>query len=187
MTKREVFTLKEVEYDISYSLKNAPERSESSYKKLLIPCGVLGVLLAILSIFQPKIGLIGLLILAIVAIVSVIFELLFSKHRVKSVSIDDYEIDTAILSYAEEEHYKQIRAGVNIRHSRKINNYTLHFENGKSFRLPKDNYAWSKERSMSDFAIFHSSHRGDLFIVAVKKDSFEIAMAYPAEFFEYKK
>ena len=186
MPKKEIVTLKEIERDIIHSLKKAPEISESTYKKWAIPFGILGGVFGILTLIQPKIGMTGLLILLMVGIVGIVIETVLFRYKIKSVCIEDYKIESAVLSHVEEEHYKVKGAGVKTRHSRLASVYTLHFENGRSLRLPKDNYSWSQERLMSDFAIYQSSHRGDPFIIVVKKDSEEIVMAYPTDFFEYK-
>lgn len=185
MSTKEIVTLKEIEHDIKNSLKTSQEIPESSYRKWAIPGGIWGVLMAILSIFQLKIALLGLFIVIIVAVFAIIIEALVLKHKRKSFCIDDYEVAIAALSHTEEEHYKQSR-GVRVRRGRKVNNYTLWFENKRSWRVPKHNYTWSKEHEMSDLAIFQSSHRGDIFIVVINKISCNIVMAYNTEFFEYK-
>lgn len=186
MPKKEIVTLKEVEHDIKNSIKTAQEIPESSYRKWAIPCGILGVLMAILTVFHPKIALLGLFTIIIVAVVGSIIEIEVRKHKRKSFCIDDYEVAIATLSHTEEEHYKQTGGGVRVRHSKQVNNYILWFENEKIWRVPKNNYTWSKEREMSDCAIYQSSHRGDSFIVVITKVSCDIVMAYNTEFFEYK-
>ena len=68
---------------------------------------------------------------------------------------------------------------------KEITNSFLHFENGKSWCIPKENYPWSKE-IMSDSAILQSANQGDRFIVVMAKESGEILMGYHTDFFEYK-
>ncbi|MBQ9783750.1 MAG: hypothetical protein IJW44_04450 [Clostridia bacterium] len=186
MAKREVFTLKEVERDIVYSMKHAPEMSESSYKRMLVPCAILGGILGVFSVFQPKIGLIVLLVFVLAFILSCVLGGLKKRHRIKSVRMEDYQLEVVPLSHKEEEHYRQRRGGARVRRSKQIDNYTLHFENGKSLRLPKDNYCWSRERPMSDHALYQCVYRGSECILVTHKESGRIVMAYPAEYFEYK-
>ena len=64
--------------------------------------------------------------------------------------------------------------------------YIMRFENGKSWNIPKDNYTWSGEHPMSDRTLYQSTHPRDLFLTVTKKDTGEIVMAYPTEYFEYK-
>jgi len=187
MANKEIITLERIEQDLIQSLKKPQELSESSYKNRSVPSILLGAGLAILSIFNPKIGLYGLFALITVAIVGTIIELSALRHKRKNVCICDYEITTMKLSDTAEEHYVQKGAGVRFRHTRQVNNYTLRFENGKIWNIPKENYTWSKDGPMSDFFIYQNAHRTDLFIVVENKDTGKIAMAYHADHFEYKK
>ncbi len=105
------------------------------------------------------------------------------KVRTKNVSISDYEIHTETVSHTIAESYL---ARVGRRHSERINNYTVCFENGKNWRIPIDNYLWSTERPMSAFAIYQSTHREDTLFVVTEKGTGVPVMAYPAAFFAYK-
>ena len=186
MPKKEIVTLKEIERDIKNSLKMGKEMSRSSYLKGAIPCAVLGVILGIISIFQPQIIVnVFLLLIAVVvgviAVVGAIIEVSTRKHKRNSVRMDDYDVSFASLSHTEEEHYIE----TSHHYSRQVNIYTLEFEDGREWIIPKVNYTWSQEFTMSDFTISLSSHPGDSFIVVARKDTRDIVMAYQAEFFEY--
>ena len=63
--------------------------------------------------------------------------------------------------------------------------YRLHFENGKSLQIPRLNFTWSEEQSMSDASLYNEAHRGDGFYLAVHKETGKIAMAYPKNRFRY--
>ena len=124
-------------------------------------------------------GIIALIVLPIIWFIISRFRL---RHGIKKVSIDDYEVTEAVVSHTKEEEFV-VRY---YKHSETILVYTIYFENGKKWDIPKDNYLWSVERPMSDFAIFQTAHRGDLFTVVSRKENGEIVMAYDTEFFEYK-
>ena len=64
--------------------------------------------------------------------------------------------------------------------------YRLHFENGKSLQIPRLNFTWSEEQSISDAALYNEAHRGDGFYLAVHKETGKIAMAYPKSRFVYQ-
>jgi hypothetical protein len=119
--------------------------------------------------------LIVLLVIGIVAHVRL-------RCRIKRVSFENYEIRQETVKSVARESY--VAKGPKW-HSERVGNYTLFFESGKSWRIPKDNYLWSEERPMSDFAGFQSAHRGDTFLAVVKKDTEDVVVAYHTTVFEY--
>ena len=183
MAKKEIITLTQIEQDIIHSLKEPQEMSKSTYKKWRIPCAIIGGLLVVVSIFYPTIGVYSLLILLVAGCAGGAIEYLLLRRKRKNVCIVDYDVTTEVLSNKVEESYS---APAGKHRSRTVTNYTLFFENGEGWRIPQDNYLWSEERPMSDFYIYQNSHRGDAFIVVIKKDTGKIAMAYDTEFFKYK-
>lgn len=184
MAKKEIVTLEDIEQDISNSLKEYKEMSGSTHKKLAIPASILGAILGIVSVFYLKLPLYLLIVISIAIPVSITVEYLLNRKKRKNFRIDDYEITTEVLAHKIEDTYTVTYRRY---HHETVRIFTLYFENGKSWRIPEDNYLWCEERPMSEFAVYQSSHRGNVFIVAVKKDTGEIAMAYNTEFFEYKK
>lgn len=186
MANKQILTKTEIEKDIINALKNPPNMSEASYKKTTIPAIIIAVLLVVIEFIYPIFILWVLIALVVFLIGSAIFNHFRLKNRIKRVSINDYYITKEVVHSISEEHYRAERGGKR-RRTEQINNYTVRFENGKSWRIPKDNYLWSVERPMSDCAIFRSTHREDVFIVVTKKDTNEIVMAYHTDFFEYKK
>lgn len=179
MAKKQILTRSEIEKDIINVFKQPQEMSESSYKKWTIP----SVIIACIEFIYPIFILWVVLALVIFLIASSIISRFRLKRHIKNVSIDDYEIKTEVVANTTEESY--VKKGPKW-HSKRVNNYTIRFENGESWRIPEDNYPWSKERRMSGFAIFQSTHRGDVFMVVIKKDTGKIVVAYNTEFFEYK-
>ena len=183
--KKQILTNTEIEKDIINALKNPPNMSEASYKKLTIPAIIIDVLLVVIEFIYPLFIFWLLLALIVFLIGSAIFNLFRLKKRVQNVTINDYDITTENVHSTTGEHYRAERGGKR-RRTKQINNYTIRFENGKIWRIPKDNYLWSVECPMSDFAIFQRTHREDAFFVVTKKDTDEIVMAYHTDVFEYK-
>lgn len=182
--EKETVSPTQIQQDIIHSLQNPPNMSEASYKKWTIPFLLPACLLGVAAFLYPKLLFYGLLVLIPALLLLCTVNHFRIQYKVKKVSINDYDVTTDVLSHSSEERYV---AKGHRHHGKVITNYTLHFENGADWRIPKDNYLWSTERPMSDAAIFQSSHRGDGFIVVTKKDTGKIAMAYHTDFFEYKK
>ena len=53
MAKKQTLTDTEIEKDIVNSLKNQPKESEASYKRRIIPCFILAILLVIIEFIYP--------------------------------------------------------------------------------------------------------------------------------------
>ena len=181
--KKEILTLEHIEEDLIHSAKTPREMSKDEYTKLRAVAIIISVLLVIVWFINYEVGLYCFMGVVAVNFVAIIVELGL-RRRKKRISVDDYEVSTEVLANTVEEAYRQDRGR---RRSRTVNNYTLRFENGRSWRIPETNYEWAEEHKMSDFSIYRSAHRGDTFIVVSHKETGEIAMAYDTEFFEYKK
>ena len=184
LSKKQIVTSGEIVQDIITSLKAPDEMSKESYKKITIPCIIVAVIFAIIELVYPKFILFALLSFIPFLVVLSIINHFKIKRKMKNIHIDDYIITTAVLSHKEHDGY--VAKGPKW-HSKKVNVYTLNFENGECWRIPPKNYNWSERNAMSDFGIYQSAHRGDVFIVVTKKDSAKIVMAYHTDFFEYKK
>ena len=170
MTKKQMLTITEIEKDIISALKNPPKESAASYKRLTVPCIIIAVLLVVIECIYPIFILWFLLALIVFGIVYSIFDRFRLKNKIKNVTINDYEITTEIVHSTEQEHYRA-ETGSSIRHRRteQINNYIIRFENGKSWRIPKELYSWSERLRMHDVGIRNSTHRGDTMIVVTEK------------------
>lgn len=186
MSKKIVITRAEIEKDIINALKQPQEMSKEAYKKLTIPSIIIACLLIIIEFVYPIFILWLLLAILISLPVIGIISHFRLKHKIKRVSSDDYDITIETVHSIAEEHYRAERGG-KFRRTELVNNYTIRFENGKNWRVPKENYPWSEKLRMSDVGIYKSTHREDVFIVVTKKDTSEIVMAYHTDFFEYKK
>ncbi len=184
MTKKQILTSTTIEKDIINAIKQPADISKASYKKLLPFAFIAAILLVVAEIFYPQFILWALLALVIYFLGYYIYKQVSLKKTIKNLSIDDFYITTEIVHSTNEEHYKI--HGNKWRRGEWKNIYTICFENGKSWRIPKDNYLWSVERLMSDFAIFQSTNRGDIMLIVAKKDTNEIVMAYHTDFFQCK-
>lgn len=186
MVKKQTLTDTEIEKDIVNSLKNPPKESEASYKRRTIPCFILAILLVIIEFIYPIFIVWFLLALIAFVIIYSIFDYFRLKNKIKNVTVNDYDITTEIVHSTEEEHYIAV-TGVSIRHRRaeQIDNYIIRFENGKSWRIPKELYSWSERLRMHDVDIRNSTHRGDTMIVITEKNSGKIVVAYNTEIFDY--
>ncbi len=181
--KKEIVTKKQIEADIQNSLQEVQRMTLATYKKWTIPAVIIALALAGISIVSPKIGMWGLVGVLVFGIVMGIAEHLLLLRKRKNVSMDDYEITSEPLSDKWNEVYSKRIAR---RRRKSINSFFLRFESDKIWLIPENNYEWIAEGGMSDFYIYQNVHREDTFIVVKSKDTGEIAMAYPAAFFEYK-
>lgn len=183
MPKKQILTNSDIENDIKNILKRPANLSNAEYRKSLTPLLVIdGLVIVGMLAFQAHYKLV--LLVAIIIIAAYLTVDRFRKKKsIKNVSIEDYEIKNEAISYIKEEVYIS-------NHRSRINRYTsvyiMHFEDGKTYNIPKNNYVWSKECPMSDRTLYEMTHRGDIFTVVTKKDTGEIVMTYPTDYFEYK-
>ena len=185
MAKKLIFTDSEIEKDIISAIKRPADRSQNKgRKRWLFDVGAL-VVLFVLGVVYPKLYFLIFIAILLIMVVGSILFFIHRKKTIKKVSIDDYYLTYEIVHSIDEEHYVKGRYNRYERYE-EIDIYTLRFDSGKVWNISKDNYLWSEERPMSDFAIFQSAHRGDRFIVVSGKDTHKVAMAYDTEFFEYK-
>lgn len=185
MKKKLIVTSVEIEKDIINALKKPAEKSKKDSKKGTIPVLLCMCIVFVIEFFYPLFILWFLLACMVIAIGVRIFGYCRLKIRIKKVSFNDYQITTEIVHSKKEEHYIVVSGG-KWKRSHPVDNYTLRFENGQSWRISKDNYLWSEEYPMSDGVIYQNTHRGDTMIVVTKKKTEEIVMAYHTDFFQYK-
>ena len=181
--KKEIVTKKHIETDIQNSLQEVQRITFAAYKKWTIPAVIIALALGVITIVSPKFGMWGLLGVLVFCIVMGIAEYLLLLRKRKNISMDDYEITSEPMSHKWNEVYSKRVAR---RRRKSINSFFMRFENDKIWIIPENNYEWTTEGGMSDYYIFQNSHREDTFIVVRSKQTGEIAMAYPAAYFEYK-
>jgi len=196
--KTESITTKQIEQDIINSLNYPKNMTKAEYENptRYIVGAVLTILfVASLMYFLPRLdGLSALLVIlgimlamVLIIVIVVVSAILLRKHEQNNVRMDNYEVSTEVMSHVEIETYEQRESSRRsiVRRYITITNCTLHFENGKSWRIPKKIYTWSEYLQMSDESLCASSDCGDTFIVVTEKRSGNIAMAYPTKLFRY--
>ena len=194
MAKKIIVTDKEIEKDIITALKYPPKAPRSFYKDdthISTVIGIaLGLVLVVLEFMFMETVLKGLLwflfVVFVYAMIVGIFNFFHLRYQIKNVSVNDYEITTETVHSISDEHFAIKRGTRRFRRYEIIHNYNIRFENGKEWRMPKENYNWSSKYSVSDWGAFQEAHRGDTFIVVTQKSSGKIIMAYDTDIFEYK-
>ena len=186
MEQKQIITNAEIEKDIIHALKHPADTPIGSGRSFgsIIKDVILILIIGCLAVFtdNPKLWINLVFIVLLIGIaVSHYFRI---KKQEEHLSHDDYTITTETVQNTELKHWKEWSAKPIRR--KEITNCILHFENGKSWCIPKENYPWSKE-IMSDSAILQSANQGDRFIVVTAKESGEILMAYHENTFEYIK
>lgn len=174
--------------DIKNILRHPANLSHAEHRKSLIPINIFTVvLLAAMLIFQDYYKLIlAISLVFIVAYLAIGY--LRKRTSAEKVSLDGYEIKKEVVSYVNEEVYITDHSVSRIREKMsEMRVFIMYFESGKKWNIPKDNYAWSAECPMSDRMIYQTTSQGNLFWTVTNKDTGEIVVAYPAEYFEYKK
>lgn len=183
MRKKEKFSSKELVDDLISAVRHPPSQSKKSYIKNTVICLLLAVLLVIASYLWLGIELILLALALPVGIFVILLVRKRTKHAVQSIRTEDYSVESvAVLSRAEETYFDRYAR----RRGEWVSVYTLHFDNGKSLKLPKYNFSWSKEYPMSDTAIYHCAAEGSHFYLVCRKDTGEAVLAYPKDYFVYE-
>ena len=185
MPKKQVITNSEIEKDIVGALKHPPRASESSHIKWTISAVIVAIALVVILLVNPKLGLFILLAELIRLIIFGIAEHCRARNRIKNVTICDYNITHEVVHSISEEHYKADTGGKR-RRIEQIDNYTTHFESGKEWRIPKQNYVWHERLRASDRGVYETTHRGDTMLAVTDKRTDTIIVAYNTEIFEYK-
>lgn len=187
MPKKQPLTNENILSDIKNILRHPANMSHSEHRKSLIPLYIFTlVMLAAMLIFRDHYKLV--LAVSLVFIVAYLtIDYLHKRKSVKKVSLEDYEIKKEVVSYVNEEVYVTDHSISRVREKMsEIRVFIVYFESGKKWNIPKDNYTWSKESPMSDRAIYQTASQGSLFWTVTNKDTGELVVAYPAEYFEYK-
>ena len=183
MPKKQKFTNAEIEKDIVTALKNPPSMSKETYQKPSVSTIIVVCVFLVLEFIYPHLLVWLLLALLVWGIATIIFHYIRLRQRIKRVSINDYHITIETVHGTSVEHYRAHRGRFR---SETVFNYMIQFENGKVWRIPKENYLWSDELSISDWGICQGTQCGNTFVVVTKKDTGEIVTAYNTEYFEYR-
>ena len=186
MAKKQILTDDNIERDIKNILENPANLSRFEYRRSIVPVCVFSALLLVAMLVFQKYYKLVLLVALVFIIAYLAVDHIRLKNSIKRVSLDDYEVsEEVVLNVIEDTYSTNNRSYVNKKLS-EVRAYIMYFESGKSWNIPKDNYMWSGEHPMSDHTIYQSVRPHDPFLIVTKKDTGEIVMAYPAEYFAYK-
>ena len=188
MPQKQILTDDNIQTDVKNILKHPANVSHIEWRQSRIPLLVSSAsALVAMIIFQNYYKLV-LLVYLMFIVVYLTFEYFRKKSNIKNVDIDDYEITKVAASFVKEEIYSTDGKSYSYikRELKTVHVYIMYFENGNHWNIPKDNYLWSKECPMSDHMLYQLTKCGDVFWVVTKKDTGEIVVAYPTDFFEYK-
>ncbi len=186
MAKKQILTNDNIETDIKNILENPAKLSRFEHRRSVTPVWVFsGLVLVAMLVFQKYYKLVLLLSLVfIIAYLAV--DHIRQKNSIKKVSLDGYEVSQEVVLNVIEEIYSTDYSDYISKKLKEVRVCIMYFENGKSWNIPSDNYTWSVEFPMSDKALYQLTHSGDVFTVVTKKDTGDIVVAYPSEYFEYK-
>ena len=189
MAKKQILTNENIRNDIKNALKHPATLSHAEHRKSMFPLLVFSAIMLIaIVLFQNyyKVVLgIGLGFIVVYFVVDY-----FRKQKsINNVSIENYEIKAECVSFVKEEIYStdhKIHLSPTVKKIHTAQIYIMFFDNGKTWNIPKNNYAWSGEFPMSDDFIYKNTHFGDIFWTITEKNTGKIVVAYPTEYFEYK-
>ena len=189
MAKKQILTNENIRNDIKNALKHPATLSHAEHRKSMFPLFVFSAIMLIaIVLFQNyyKVVLgIGLGFIVVYFVVDY-----FRKQKsINNVSIENYEIKAECVSFVKEEIYStdhKIHLSPTVKKIHTAQIYIMFFDNGKTWNIPKNNYAWSGEFPMSDDFIYKNTHFGDIFWTVTEKNTGKIVVAYPTEYFEYK-
>ncbi len=169
MPKKVTLTHAEIEQDIITAIRKPQEESRDRSRRSSVICFVVGIVLVILLeiYFYPTATLWLILALFVFLIVHAVIKHFLTKYRIKRVSINDYQIQTDVVSHIFNEEY-YVRGS---KYSRGywVRNYDIVFESGRTWHIPKEAYLWNDRHRSQALGFFNSAHRGDTFMVVVKK------------------
>ena len=188
MAKKEIVTEKEILRDIINSIKKTTHnpKSRMSRRAEVAMGAAAGIAVVAIELIYPLFVLWMLLGFLLFIPAYLIVAKVRLSRKIKAARVEDYEIILGTLAEIDHEHYRVKRGYKWYSPVYEVNNYTLKFEDGGVWCVPKDNYPWSVERPMSDMAICQASEQGDSFIIVRKKIDGKIAVAYPENFFDFR-
>ena len=169
----------EIERDIRHALKNPPEDTEERYRRkalIIIPILPLAVTLVILwPIFS--------VVVTILLFISMPFMPWLWNWYLdhKRISVNDYQITAETVDCVIVKSYTYRR----YKHYYTVYNHFVRFENGNTWTIPADNYAWTQKHRMDCSKVLEATHRGDIMIVVTNKRNGKIVMAYNTDTFQY--
>ena len=179
MDEKLILTNNEIEKDIRHALKNPPYESEKSYRRKPLIFIAVFVLVVVLAILLPR--------FVLVAVIAFLIGLPFlpwlwqAYLQNKKITVNDYQITQETVNCVVVETYINKRS--RYRYTRY--NYLVRFENGKTWAIPTENYAWTENHRMYGSEVLQATHCNDTMIVVTNKRNGKIVMAYNTDTFTY--
>ena len=179
MDKKLILTNNEIEKDIRHALKNPPYESEKSYRRKPFIIIAAFILVVISAIIWPVVVLSTIF----VSLIGLPLWLWLWRYYLenKKIVLNDYQITQETVNCVIVEKYVDKRS----KHKYTRHNYFVRFENGKTWAIPADNYAWTEKHRMSFGEVYKNTHMEDTMIVVTKKRNGKIVMAYNTDTFTY--
>ena len=190
MAKKQILTNENIRNDIKNALKHPATLSHAEHCKSMFPLLVFSAIMLIAIVLFQNYYKVVLGIGVAFIVVYLVVDYFRKQKSINNASIENYEIKAECVSFVKEEIYStdhKIHLSPTVKKIHTAQIYIMFFDNGKTWNIPKNNYAWSGEFPMSDDFIYKNTHFGDIFWTVTEKNTGKIVVAYPTEYFEYKK
>ena len=190
MAKKQILTNENIRNDIKNALKHPTTLSHAEHRKSKFPLFVFSAIMLIAIVLFQNYYKVVLGIGVAFIVVYLVVDYFRKQKSINNVLIENYEIKAECVSFVKEEIYStdhKIHLSPTVKKIHTAQIYIMFFDNGKTWNIPKNNYAWSGEFPMSDDFIYKNTHFGDIFWTVTEKNTGKIVVAYPTEYFEYKK
>ena len=190
MAKKQILTNENIRNDIKNALKHPATLSHAEHRQSMFPLLVFSAIMLIAIVLFQNYYKVVLGIGVAFIVVYLLVDYFRKQKSINNVSIENYEIKAECVSFVKEEIYStdhKIHLSPTVKKIHTAQIYIMFFDNGKTWSIPKNNYALSGEFPMSDDFIYKNTHFGDIFWTVTEKNTGKIVLAYPSEYFEYKK
>ena len=189
MPPKEPLTPKEIKYDISKSIRLGLNTTKAQFEKANVFMIALEIILMIVARLINR-YLYLFTILFFILLIHLILTLVIKwckAYRIKTLTLEDYEITTDILCRVSEESFKEDYVFEKTTDQMPVKNYFFHFEGGSIWHVPESLYiyGWSEKHNTSTLHLYENARCGNVFILVKHKQSGKTVMAYDTNLFEY--
>lgn len=182
MQKKEALTHERIKSDIKDVIKYGHNSTKTEYtavKLLSIPLSILFIVLLYLWIES----------LVVIFVAAFVFLVVYppmligvTRYRMNKVSESGYEVKEGVVYSISDETHTERRGKYNYV---TVTNYYITFEGDMTWHVPENLYCWSEELNMSPSYLYENTHRGDVFLLVLKRGTKDIIMAYNTKNFQY--
>ena len=172
MAKKQILTNENIRNDIKNALKHPATLSHAEHRKSMFPLLVFSAIMLIAIVLFQNYYKVVLGIGVAFIVVYLVVDYFRKQKNINNVSIENYEIKAECVSFVKEEIYStdhKIHLSPTVKKIHTAQIYIMFFDNGKTWNIPKNNYAWSGEFPMSDDFIYKNTHFGDIFWTITEK------------------